>query len=705
MESEPGGAKAETPEAPGENAAIDARAAAALSRELADFLIELSIAIHKHAMYPPDHPLLPPAADAVAARLASLLENKTSLSIGVARKQLVIEGVATDSKNPVLSDLSARLHEHELGAIAFTRGVTTYSIEGFLRLVAADASKQQPLGQSDADQLTSLPHIRMYPVAYDRLQILGDELEDDDEYQLARTRSAQLWVGLARAALALEEIDDSEEDLEAEPSVVARAMSDHPRGRAYDQVIVGYLMQIAEELKSAGGTDALALKSRMSKLISHLEPATLQQIMSMGGDRQQRRQFLIDAAQGMSVDAVIKLAHAASQSQQQSISHSFLRILQKLAHHTETGSRGRRRAADRSVREQISQMIEGWSLIDPNPDEYTSALRRMARNTPMYRVSPDRSHAPEPRRVIQMALEVNTTGPTVMHAVDELVDSQQLKWLVDVMEEADAPSVTGAIWGDLATSERLGPILSQEPIDVEALDGLLPKLGPKAVEPMIEALTESDSRQTRRVLLDRLKDMGPSVAAFAVARLADSRWFVQRNMLTIIGSLPEVPEGFRPDDFFRHPDDRVRREALRILIDSPNHRERAVCRAISDSDERTVRLGLASALIDCPKPAVPLVISRAAHGLSDDQRVAAIRVLGRLGNAQALDVLLKLTVPKKTLLGWRDPHKSAPYLAALRALVEFKDQRKVRDVLVRAASSKDSEVAAAASGHPTVKSN
>jgi len=37
---------------------------AALSRELGDFLIELSIALHEHAMYPEGHPSLAPAPTA-----------------------------------------------------------------------------------------------------------------------------------------------------------------------------------------------------------------------------------------------------------------------------------------------------------------------------------------------------------------------------------------------------------------------------------------------------------------------------------------------------------------------------------------------------------------------------------------------------------------------------------------------------------------
>src|SRR5436309_529352 len=96
---------------------------ATLSRDLADFLIELSIALHKHAMYPEGHPSLAPAAAGLTRRAALLLEDRATVSLGVARNQLVIEGVATDPKHPVLRELAGRLHRHHLGAITFRRGV------------------------------------------------------------------------------------------------------------------------------------------------------------------------------------------------------------------------------------------------------------------------------------------------------------------------------------------------------------------------------------------------------------------------------------------------------------------------------------------------------------------------------------------------------------------------------------------------------
>ena len=39
---------------------------ASLPKELADFLMDLAVALHKHAIYPPGHPLLDHAVDSGA---------------------------------------------------------------------------------------------------------------------------------------------------------------------------------------------------------------------------------------------------------------------------------------------------------------------------------------------------------------------------------------------------------------------------------------------------------------------------------------------------------------------------------------------------------------------------------------------------------------------------------------------------------------
>ena len=69
----------------------DGASPSTLSRELAEFLMDLAIAMHKHAIYPPGHPLLDQAVDSVHVALARLLADRPALSIGVARRQLIIE--------------------------------------------------------------------------------------------------------------------------------------------------------------------------------------------------------------------------------------------------------------------------------------------------------------------------------------------------------------------------------------------------------------------------------------------------------------------------------------------------------------------------------------------------------------------------------------------------------------------------------------
>src|SRR5207244_1381104 len=178
---------------------------ATLSRDLADFLIELSIALHKHAMYPEGHPSLAPAAAGVTRRAERLLQDRSTLSLGVARQQLVIEGVATDPKHPVLAELAGRLHRHHLGAMTFRRGVEAVEVAAVLKALAVDAERRgQPLGLGPPEGLRAWAHVQLHPLTYERLELVDDGAAASER----GARAAQLWVGLARAALTAHVGDD-----------------------------------------------------------------------------------------------------------------------------------------------------------------------------------------------------------------------------------------------------------------------------------------------------------------------------------------------------------------------------------------------------------------------------------------------------------------------------------------------------------------
>src|SRR6059036_863277 len=671
---------------------------ATLSRDLADFLIELSIALHKHAMYPEGHPSLAPAAAGLTRRAALLLDDRATISLGVARNQLVIEGVATYPKHPVLRELAGRLHRHHLGAITFRRGVEQEEVADALRTLAIEAERTgQPLGLGDRDRLAAWPHVQLHALTYERLELTdhaGPVGEGD-------ARAAQLWVGLARAALATAPEDT--QPTPTEPAVIAQAIDQHSKAEAtgYDQVIGGDLQQVADEHMTARGAEAAALRRRTSRLIRTLKPETLQRLVGMGGDFAQRRQFVSDAADGMAVDAVLDILKAAAESSQEAISHSLVRLLSKLAVHAEAGAAPVRPQADAALREQVQRLLAGWTLADPNPGAYGEALQRMARAAPAAAPRTDH-HATEPDRLVAMALEVGTLGPRLHAAVDRVVTEGRLTHLLDALEGGVADTAAAAtVRAQIATAAAVQQIVAREPIDFKLLERLVPLVGTAAAPPLLDALAAAESRGARRGLLAQLAKMGAEIGPFVVARLDDSRWYVTRNLLALLEELGAPPAGFSAAPYMRHADARVRWQAVKLQLKLPDERDEALVTGLRDHDPRTLRLALslAVALQACPDAAVPLLVNRATdRTLAGDLRALAVRALGYTRAPAALETLLQITAGGRTLFGREKlAAKSPELLVALAALATgWRHDPRARARLLIAASSTDGEILNAA---------
>ncbi|HEV2751744.1 MAG TPA: hypothetical protein VGV12_14575 [Gemmatimonadales bacterium] len=664
---------------------------ASLSRDLGDFLVELSIALHKHAMYPEGHPSLQPAATAVTRRAALLLEDRATLSLGVARHQLVIEGVATDPKHPVLRELAARLHRHHLGAVTFRRGVEVTEVVDTLKALAVEAERTgRPLGLEGPERLKAWPHVQLHALTYERLELAdqgGRPTEGD-------ARAAQLWVGLARAALAAAPDDSTS----TEPAVIAQAIDARATGdAAYDQVIVGYLLQIAAELKTAGGAEAAALRRRTSRLIRTMKPDTLRRLVAMGGDFTQRRQFVADVTDGMAVDAVLDIVTAAAETTQETISHSLVRLLSKLAVHAESGADVIRPQADAALRDQVRRLLEGWTLPDPNPGAYGTALQRMARSAPATAAARAEPHGAEPDRIVAMALEIGTVSPRLDAAIDQVVSEGRLEQLLDALDAVTVENAASeAVRGRIAAVDVVGRVAAREPVDFKTLERVVPLVGAAAAAPLLDVLATAESRGTRRGLLAQLAKMGPAIASTVIGRLEDPRWYVTRNLLTLLEEIG-APAGFSAVPYMRHIDARVRLQAVKLQLKLPEGRDEALVAGLADQDPRTLRLalGLAIAVQRCPDGAVPLLVSRATdRGLPTDLRVLAIRALGYATTPVALETLLQLTSGGRSLFGReRLPPKSPELLVALGALVTgWQTNPSARARLARAAASADGEI-------------
>ncbi|HEY6210049.1 MAG TPA: hypothetical protein VIW28_13380, partial [Gemmatimonadales bacterium] len=445
-----------------------------------------------------------------------------------------------------------------------------------------------------------------------------------------------------------------------------------------------------------------------SRLIHSLKPETLRRLVQMGGDLGQRRRFVADAASGMAVDAVLEIVKAAAETSHQTISHSLVRMLSKLAAHAEAGSEQARPQADTALREQVQRLLRDWTLADPNPEAYSAALQRMSRAPPLFVSSPAAESLAEPERVVAMALEVETVGPRALAAVDRLVEEAKLLPLLEVLRQLPPDqAASGAVWERIATPDMVRRLVAKEPVDFAILDGLVPRVGVRAAEPLLDALAVAESRSTRRGLLGQLARLGSGIAPMVVARLDDERWYFTRNLLALLEDLPAVPDGFSPARLTLHADARVRWQALKLQLRLPAEREQALITALKDEDPRTLRLALSLlvTLQSVPDAALPLVVSRATdREIPPDLRVLAIRLLGCSGAPEAFETLLRLTSGGRSFLGREKlPPKSPELLVALTALAYgWGADPRARATLARAAASSDPEIRLATD--PTVAS-
>ncbi len=671
---------------------------AALSRELSEFLIELSIGVHRYSMYPDNHPSLRPAVENLVRRMSRLFEGRQTIDIGVAQKQLVIEGVATDPKHPVLADLARRLHDHQLGAISLESGVGAMELQELLALLARDADHDgDPIGTLTEAQLPRWSHVTLHSHGYDRLKLTGADADSD----ASQDRASQLWLGLAQAALKDREVDP---ERASDAGEIARGIAEHQREEAYDQVIVGYMLQLAEELKTSTGSEAVRVRAQVTTLIREMDGATLDRLVQMGGDVNARQQFVLDANESLAVDAVVKVLESAASASEQTVSNSMTRLLTKLSNHAEQGAGAVRARAGSALRENVEELISEWELTDPNPDQYTRILDAMAHASPVFDASleaeiaagePRGKEIPGPLRILQMALEVDAFGPTVEAAILDMIDQGMGGELFRMIDLAPEKELSGRVRSYLTNPDRVREILRRDGLDDQGLDELILQMGDQVIEPLFDVLLSSESRSVRRRIFDRLVALGEASAPLARERLArEDRWFVIRNLISLLAQIPDGARGVDVKRYLEHEDARVRREALPLALNSPDRaiRERTMASALADPDDRIVRTVLVRMREQIPDSVVPSLVNRVVNSERDEElRVLGIRVLRSTRAALAREALIDLCVGGTSLFGKVRIADSSPVLvAAVGTLaVTWPEHKDVKPILDQALKSKD----------------
>ncbi len=664
-----------------------------LSRELSEFLLDFLGAQQRYSMYPVGHPLLDPAIDSLAKRLNTLFLERASVSMGVTPTQFVVSGVPTDPDHTMLRELAGKLHRKNLGGIKIYRGVNRTELASFLGVIGAD-SPDIPQGGHD-EPSAQWPHIRLFGLAYDRLALLDEEDEETALFDpLGGSWAGRLWLGLARASLGEHLSDDLA--ARADPEEIAKAINDQQKEPRRDERVITALTDLAEACQGRGRAETLALQRQLSRLIGSLKPETLERLMHMGGDQDRRRRWLFQASKIMTADVIVALVEAAARASNRSLSPAMIQLLSKLSSHVEQGPPRTRLRAEQALRSRIRSLLQRWTMADVpyGSPEYDRMLESLPGGAADF--EPVLVYGPEPQRIIMTCLELGVVQAGSRRAVDRMVESGQTGMLLDMLDRVNAdnpvvPELKEAVF-NRSTVIR---VLSLEPVDLDTVARLVKGVGLESVGTLLDALSTAKERKVRARLLDIAAQLGPSIGGDVVSRITGAPWFVQRNLLRLLGMLQELPEGFSLGAHIRHPDPRVRHEALRIMLRDRMRRPEAIKRALEAPDPPTVRLGIMAASEGCPPGVAPLLLQRIHSGQLDPQlRASAIKAVASVDNPNVIACLLGLSISKGTLgIGRKLAAKSPELIASLQGMAaHWPYHPEAAKVLELAQKSKDTEV-------------
>lgn len=649
-------------------------------------MAELSVAVHRYAVYPRHHPSLEPAAISVLQKLRRILDGAPSLTLDSVTRQISLGKGLTRPFDRSFVELWGRLQDESIRSITITKGAVPGEIEGFLATISGRAEEH---GVASLDW----PHISVSRAASEPWDQKASAAVSVDSAALA-ARVQELSediLGFSAVYVPQELMDAEEGDLD---------------GAVSDRVFVERLVPVLRELASASHEPRIQdARSSISSVFTHLDSSALTEMLSSLDGCAERKEVVRHALAALEPAAALKMLHSAANIAKRPLSGQLSNLLKELAH--QAGDRESPESyvkAEEAFQGVALELLRQWSDNAPATGHDTTVLDAIGRALPTANASfGGFSEASGPHRLLQMAMEVDTFSPLIGQAVGNLMGRGEGPFVLKLIDEAPTGHrLALRIKQYLMDPSLLRELLRGEDVDVNTLRSLTRRIGARAVSPLLESLLESDSKSVRRKVFDQLAEMGSSIAPQLVERLGDARWFVRRNLLALLGKFSELPSDFDPIHHLEHSDVRVRVEAYRIAVRLPQLRERALVKALADEDERLVRVALLDLQDGLPDRLVDHLVRQVTRDeRTSEVRVLAARALAATGTDEAIEGLVMLTATERMQEDessvWTLRERSPALLIALQALARgWPDHPRVAEVLAIAQSDDDADIRSAA---------
>lgn len=651
------------------------------TRLLGDVIIELNISCRNVAVYPKGHPLVESSLKRAYTYLVQILELRPEITFAVARDTLIIDNEYLDKKNPVFSEFALHLHSLNITHITFLIGLTIEELYTFHKFLSGRHTERPFDSFNDKVEKDKINHIKVGFIDYGAFSFKEGRTEKEDTEK-------NLWehyiYGIMEGTLRAEEASDIIYEIppDALASILNNMSSETMKGKSYEDVITSYLRQSYE--RKFTSKDIKKLFQFISSLRKELkEKFLIAAIDNLSSDLISTKKSLKD----LSANEISEILDMIDK-QKIAVPEAIEMLLNKLSKHDEKGSKEMTFGGDLII-DDYPLSLEAFKLYSNEQDKMEKAgkhLQEIQRliefKVPRFR---DKSIEELKGEFVDERIDSAFYNILLEIASSEMESETDYKYLLDTMREQTAQfletgqyhevlkilnlleenirknrfkettnSMIDYFRSDLFISRVIDSFRTVGRIYRERAFALNIYYRGSLIQHLMDALAEEDSESVRKFLISLITQFCVAAVPEAINRLDDSRWFVKRNMLYILGECGGIETGSHIMDYCYHENPKIRVEALKCLLKTGNSRGVEIIKDFLTSGvKEMVDQAIALSGVFHLKETVPIlcgILKKRPLGRIDfSDKILVIRALGEIGDPSAIDSLSEILSLKSVL--------------------------------------------------------
>ncbi len=639
---------------------------------LADAVIELNLWRRSLGIYPPEHPVIKNAIERASQNLEKLFEIRASITLGITKDALIVDEITLDRGNLVFKEFAKTLHAKAISAITFSAGLNEAELLRFLELITA---KGGPTGNELAELAQKdMEHVAFIPIDMNNFFFIEGTQRD-------AAAGEGIWENYVQGILEgrLFGVDGPgilSVPVETVADAVNACLSEKSGEESYDRVITAYLGKKDEARMSREAFD------KFFSFLDRIRPEIKRQLLTRTGARLSADIGKVENIfSEMTIESFQKVADLLTKhasfipSTLKNLIDKLAAIKQMKTSHFDFFYQQSAVLDDIEISDDVITLFGEDHFHAYVNKQYQQELEHMLAAKTSDRSTVNLfSKECEEEVIDSVALDIMLellyadfiTSADYLTIVTKLsdfmnlfVDTGRFEEILQAYNTLSSHALSGKFTHEASSTveyffhspEFISRLVTAFNLwgrrEREGAVRLARALRRSVTDPLLDTLTDEQDPSMRKFLLSLLEGIGSDVVPSAVKRLDDDRWYVTRNMISLIRNCNGKKEVEKIRKFIKHQNIEVRIETLRTLLFFGTPDAVPYLKACLQSEEPGMRQGAIKLAGNFRvREAVPhlitLVSKRDLFGAGASYKRDIVRSLGEIGDSQAIDALLKI---------------------------------------------------------------